>query len=100
MARENPHFLAHCDGDAVAVAVCDVEPGDAVVGYLDGTPTTAVTVASNIPLGHKVALQDISSGDQVIEYTLPIGTASTDITQGDYVHTHNVRSARWQNSVA
>lgn len=100
MASQNPHFLAHCAGDAVAVAVCDAEPGDAVVGYLDGSPAGSVTVASSIPLGHKVALLDMSSGDQVIEYQLPVGTASTDITRGDYVHTHNVRSARWQNSVA
>ncbi|WP_375001564.1 UxaA family hydrolase [Aeromicrobium sp. CTD01-1L150] len=100
MASQNPHFLAHCVGDAVAVAVCDVEPGDAAVGYLDGTPAESVTVKSSVPLGHKVALLDVSSGDRVTEYTLQIGTASTDIARGDYVHTHNVRSARWQNSVA
>ena len=100
MASQNPHFLAHCAGDAVAVAVCDAEPGDAVIGYLDGSPAESVTVTASIPLGHKVALQDVSAGERVIEYMLPIGTASTDISKGDYVHTHNVRSARWQNSVA
>ena len=100
MAHENPDFLAHCAGDAVAVAVRDVEPGDAVVGYLDGSEAGSVTSSSPVPLGHKVALEDIALGEKVVEYALPIGLASADIATGDYVHTHNIRSARWQNSVA
>lgn len=100
MAEPGPSFLAHKSGDAVAVAVRDVEPGDAVVGYLDETPDVEVEVRVAIPLGHKVALADVSSGDDVIEYGVRTAIATVDIAQGDYVHTHNVRSARWQNSVA
>ena len=39
-------------------------------------------------------------GEDVIEYGVRTAIASADITRGDYVHIHNVRSARWQNSVA
>ncbi|MGH3383367.1 MAG: UxaA family hydrolase [Nocardioidaceae bacterium] len=87
-------------GDAVAVAVRDVEPGDAIVGYLDGSPSVEVKVRGEIPLGHKVALADTSSGSDVVEYGIRTAIATADIVKGDYVHTHNVRSARWQNSVA
>lgn len=96
----NPSFLAHKDGDYVAVAVRDVSRGEAVVGYLDGTASETVEVTAEIPLGHKVALRDVPSGDDVIEYGVRTAIASADITRGDYAHTHNLRSARWLNSVA
>jgi (2R)-sulfolactate sulfo-lyase subunit alpha len=100
MSATLPSFLAHKDGDHVAVAVRDVEPGSAEIGYLDGTPSVTVDVLADIPLGHKVALSDVASGEDVIEYGVRTAIASADIAVGDYVHIHNVRSARWQNSVA
>jgi (2R)-sulfolactate sulfo-lyase subunit alpha len=100
MAEQSVKFLAHRAGDAVAVAVQDVETGPALVQFLDGAEPQTVAVTASIPLGHKVALRDIAAGDDVIEYALRVAIASADITTGDYVHTHNVRSARWQNSVA
>ena len=100
MVEQGPSFLAHKSGDAVAVAVRDVAPGIAVVGYLDETSSVEVAVRADIPLGHKVALTGTQSGADVIEYGVRTAIATTDIVEGDYVHTHNVRSARWQNSVA
>jgi len=96
----HPSFLAHKAGDYVAVAVRDVPRGEALVGYLDGTDAETIDVTAEIPLGHKVGLRDVASGDDVIEYGVRTAIASADITRGDYVHTHNLRSARWQNSVA
>ncbi|MFD1505078.1 UxaA family hydrolase [Georgenia yuyongxinii] len=95
-----PDFLAHRRGDFVAVAVRDVEPGEATVGYLDETPSAQIDVTQPVPLGHKVALSHVAAEADVIEYGLRIGTASKDITKGDYVHIHNLRSARWQRSLA
>lgn len=100
MANATPDFLAHCDGDAVAVAVRDVEPGPARVGYLDETAPVRIEVTAQVPLGHKVALENLASGVDLIEYGVRVGITSAAITKGDYVHTHNVRSARWQTSVA
>lgn len=100
MTDSVPSFLAHKDGDYVAVAVKDVDRGPAEVGYLDGSPTVTVEVNAQIPLGHKVALRDVPEGEDVIEYGVRTAIASAKITKGDYVHIHNVRSARWQNSVA
>ncbi len=100
MANSIPSFLAHKQGDHVAVAVRDVEPGTAEVGFLDGTDQVVVEVTAEIPLGHKVALRALSEGDDVIEYGVRTAIVSAAISEGDYVHIHNVRSARWQNSVA
>lgn len=45
-----------------------------------------------IPAGHKFALRDIKQGDYVIKYGEIIGKATQDIPQGEWVHTHNVKS--------
>lgn len=99
-AKRPPDFLAHNDGDSVAVAVQDLVPGTVEGGYLQGPESVTVELLQAVPLGHKLALTDLAAGDEVIEYGLRVGIASRDIKQGEYVHVHNVRSARWQNSVA
>jgi (2R)-sulfolactate sulfo-lyase subunit alpha len=93
-----PGFLVHNEGDDVAVAVDDIEPGRAVVVYIDSNRDVEVPVREKIPLGHKIALNDLASGADVIEYGVRIGLARSAIGRGELVHVHNVRSARWQSS--
>lgn len=50
-------------------------------------------VAVDTETGHKVALKAISCGDNVIKYGYPIGRASQDISIGEAVHTHNLKTA-------
>jgi (2R)-sulfolactate sulfo-lyase subunit alpha len=100
MSDQTPDFLAHRAGDAVAVAVRDLQIGPAQGGYLDAPDTEKVDLTHAVPLGHKLALKDIPQGGAVIEYGLQIATATADIHRGDYVHIHNVRSSRWETSVA
>ncbi len=95
-----PDFLAHQEGDVVAVAVRDLEPGSIEGGYLRGSVSIALELHDQVPLGHKLALMDLDVGQDVIEYGLRVGVTTEKITCGSYVHTHNMRSARWQNSVA
>ncbi|MBQ8374213.1 MAG: altronate dehydratase [Clostridia bacterium] len=45
-----------------------------------------------IPAGHKYALKAIKKGEYVIKYGEIIGRATADISAGEWVHTHNVRS--------
>ncbi len=42
--------------------------------------------------GHKYAICNISCGQKVIKYGMPIGTASADIAVGEHVHTHNCKT--------
>jgi (2R)-sulfolactate sulfo-lyase subunit alpha len=93
-----PHFLVHNEGDQVAVAVQDVEPGARLVVYLDSDREVEVQVIEPVPLGHKVALADLAEGVPVIEYRVPVGLASTAVRAGELVHVHNLRSARWASS--
>jgi (2R)-sulfolactate sulfo-lyase subunit alpha len=97
---KEPGFLAHHDGDVVAVAVRDLEPGLVEGGYLRSSESIALELSDPVPLGHKVALTDLEAGEDVIEYGLRVGVTTEKISRGSYVHIHNIRSARWQNSVA
>ena len=93
-----PDFLIHNEGDAVAVAVHDVAPGERRAVYMDSDRDVTVNVTEAIPLGHKVALVDLGEGVEVIEYRVRVGITRQAIQAGQLVHTHNIRSARWQNS--
>ncbi len=42
------------------------------------------------PRGHKVALCNIPAGAEVIKYGFPIGKATKDIAEGEWVHSHNL----------
>lgn len=71
--------------DNVAVALSDISSGETFqVGSMQ------LTVTEKIAGGHKVALTDISSGDNIIKYGNVIAYAKNDIEAGSWVHTHNV----------
>lgn len=89
-------FLIHKRGDLVGVATRDIEANETVTGvYMDDNSTVEVVARQGIPLGHKIALENLNEGFDVIEYGQVIGLASTPWSRGDYVHTHNLKSKRW-----
>ena len=49
-------------------------------------------VEVNLENGHKYALTDIAAGSQIIKYGNPIGHATCDISKGDHVHSHNMKT--------
>ncbi len=89
-------FLIHKRGDHVGVATSDIEAGEKVVGiYMDDDTSVEVMSKDNVPLGHKIAVEGCEQGGAVIEYGVQIGKAPQGLEVGDYVHTHNLKSARW-----
>lgn len=89
-------FLIHNSGDDVGVATEDIQRGEQVTGvYMDTEETVTVEARGDIPLGHKIAVNDLPKGGEVTEYRVRIGLAREAIEAGDYVHVHNIRSARW-----
>ncbi len=46
-----------------------------------------------VPAGHKVALRAIRAGEAVVKYGFPVGVATADVRKGEWVHTHNMRTA-------
>jgi hypothetical protein len=81
-------LLLLAPNDPVAVALSDIEPGQALT-LPDGG---LVTARMRIPFGFKVAVRPIAAGEQVRKYNVPIGTATQPIAAGEVVHLHNLRS--------
>jgi altronate dehydratase small subunit len=78
--------------DNVVTLVEDALPGDAVQ-YMAPQGPQEITVVDAVPMGHKVAVDDIAPGQRVLKYREPIGTSSRMIRKGQHVHAHNVESA-------
>ena len=49
----------------------------------------------DIPLGHKVALNDMAVGATVIKYGIDIGKVVQPIAKGQHAHVHNIKTKRW-----
>ena len=89
-------ILLHERADDVGVAVADLKKGATVgVVTLEGKAAGKVRLAGNVPLGHKVAMRDISKDSKVIKYGRPVGKAVQEIAKGAHVHTHNLKTLRW-----
>ena len=73
--------------DNVAVALEAIPCG--TVCSLDGQE---ITVRSEIPFGHKVALADLAEGQNVIKYGYPIGHATAPVAKGEHIHSHNLKT--------
>ncbi len=92
-----PHFLVHNSKDTVGVAAVEgIEAGQELQGWvMDTDATITVKALDSIPLGHKVALRDMASGDTVIKYGHDIGRTIAAIKKGGHVHVHNTKTKRW-----
>ena len=54
-----------------------------------------LTSKMDVPIGHKIALLDLKTGDTATKYGEDIGKIVADIAQGEHVHTHNCKTKRW-----
>ena len=92
-----PQLLVHDHKDNVGVVV--------VEGLKAGTDMLCVVTADNstfrlksaddVPIGHKVALKDLKTGDTAIKYGEDIGKIVQDVAAGCHVHTQNLKTKRW-----
>lgn len=85
-------FLKINDNDNVVVALNTIPAGTTIsVEGSDGVKS--VTSLEEIPAGHKMAICDIPEGGEVIKYGYRIGNAKENIKEGNWIHTHNVKTA-------
>jgi len=74
--------------DSVAVAARQLRKDEAV--DVEGRK---IVVMDDIPVPHKIALKAIKKDEVVYKYGYPIGLATRDIMEGEWVHLHNLKSA-------
>jgi altronate dehydratase small subunit len=80
-------------GDNVATALSDLPAGEPVEMEIGGKKISVI-LAEPVQFGHKFSVAGIKSGSPVIKYGEVIGISLKDIRPGEYVHVHNVASAR------
>ena len=83
-----PNAIKISDKDNVAVVIKSIAKGEEIQ-LKEGTRLVA---QEDIPFGHKVALQPITQGGDVVRYGEVILRASRDISAGSWVHLHNTVS--------
>ena len=76
------------ENDNVIVALKEIAKGETVT-----TGETSVVALETIPAGHKMAIKEIAEGCDVTKYGFRIGNAKEDIKAGQWIHTHNVKTA-------
>ena len=91
------HFVLHDAKDTVAVVVVEgVKAGMALNGWImDEDRMTQLDALQDIPIGHKVALADMATGDTVIKYGIDMGKVVAPISAGQHAHVHNIKTKRW-----
>ena len=80
-------FIKIHPGDNVAVALTPLSADRTL--DVDGI---SVTLKEDIPQGHKFALMSIDKDSSVIKYGCSIGSAKEDISCGQWIHTHNIKT--------
>ena len=92
-----PHLLIHGKEDNVGVVV--------VEGLTEGTEMLCVVTSDDseftlvarqdVPIGHKIALCDLSEGDTILKYGEDIARVVAAVRKGEHVHVHNIKTKRW-----
>ncbi|WP_371378038.1 UxaA family hydrolase [Sporomusa aerivorans] len=73
--------------DNVAVALEDIKRGAEIP-----LGSAAVIALEDVAHGHKIALCDLSQGQNVVKYGFPIGHVTQAVRAGQWLHTHNVKT--------
>ena len=90
-------IIIHDEKDNVGVVVIEkiTQKQDCSCWIMENDKTVNIKSLNDIPLGHKIALQDFKAGDTILKYGHDIGKVVASIKKGDHVHVHNVKTKKW-----
>ena len=91
------HCVLHDAHDTVAVVFVENVKAVMVLNALimDEDRTISLKARQDIPIGHKVALKDMATGDTVLKYGIDMGKVVAPIKAGEHAHVHNIKTKRW-----
>jgi (2R)-sulfolactate sulfo-lyase subunit alpha len=94
---ETPHLLIHDKKDSCGVVVVEgLKAGtNMFCVIIEDDSTTHLTAKQDVPIGHKVALKDLKSGETVWKYGEDIGITTANVGEGEHLHVHNMKTKRW-----
>ncbi len=87
MEKKPDAFVLLHPGDNVFVCCHAVDAGSQV--EIDGE---TIVLTESIEVGHKIARQSLESGDRIVKYGAPIGSATRAVARGEHIHRQNLAS--------
>jgi len=89
--------IIHNERDNVGVVVVEkiISKQQCSCWIMENNKTIKIQSINEIPLGHKIAMIDLSEGDTILKYGHDIGKVVKSIKKGEHVHVHNVKTKRW-----
>ena len=92
-----PDLIIHDEKDNVGVVVIETtkKGQECNAWIMENDKTVKVSSINDVPLGHKIALQDLKEGDTILKYGHDIGKVVKSIKKGEHVHVHNVKTKKW-----
>ena len=90
-------IIIHDEKDNVGVVVIETtkKGQDCNAWIMENDKSIKVPSLNEVPLGHKIALQDLKEGDTILKYGHDIGKVVKAIKKGEHVHVHNVKTKKW-----
>ena len=97
VTMSNTDIIIHDEKDNVGVVVIEKVNKNQKCNcwIMENDKSVNIQSITEIPLGHKIAMKDLSPGDTILKYGHDIGKVVKDIKKGDHVHVHNVKTKKW-----
>lgn len=73
--------------DNIVVALMDLPKGEVI-----SIGNSEITLIEEVKRGHKIAIEDIKVDENIMKYGFPIGHSMVDVSKGQWVHTHNIKT--------
>lgn len=80
-------FIKINENDNVIVALEDLNKDQTI--QVDGN---YITLKEDVKRGHKISIKEIDTNEDVIKYGFPIGHTTINIKEGEWIHTHNIKT--------
>lgn len=75
------------ENDNIVVALSDLLKNDVI-----SIGNRTVTLVEDVKRGHKIATCNIKVNENIVKYGFPIGHSIVDILEGQWIHTHNIKT--------
>ncbi|MCI6152237.1 UxaA family hydrolase [Fusobacterium perfoetens] len=80
--------------DNIIVAIEYIKKGEKIEYKTVDEKIKEIEILEDIPIYHKIALENINKGEIIKKYGEVIGIAIEEIKKGTHVHTHNIKSEK------
>jgi hypothetical protein len=87
MLEIDPRLILLNAADSVVVARCAIAEGETLQ-----IEAEMIKLKTAITMGHKLARAPMLVGEKVLKHGAPIGSATQQISVGEHVHLHNMKS--------